>query len=294
MDFALSALRGRLRLPCLRAEIGPARKINLACGQRAGLYGLDALPVTSALGGRCPGGPSLRSGKPWGPAHGQVRADLKVSANAARHHALPECPRGRGCTPPNFTTAAWGRSRLGARGSSAPPMSPARRGRLAATTAGRRRVPSGASAPGGAARLVARFSGALSLCRASPRRATGSSPRPGQALDPGAALRHEKAPPWRDFVTINARGIVTKSWSRHVPILFMRDLHDPHTLDLLAVPTGPARRGRPPKQAPLSDAERARRYRERKRQRLADLRDPEKPVSSSIIDLSEVTPWRRS
>lgn len=84
-----------------------------------------------------------------------------------------------------------------------------------------------------------------------------------------------------------------QSWSNHVPILFMRDLHDPHTLDLLAAP-GPARRGRPPKTAPLSDAERARRYRERKRQRLADLRDPEKPVSSSIIDLSEVTPWRRS
>lgn len=109
MDFAPSALRGRLRLPCLRAEIGPARKINLACGQRAGLYGLDALPVTSALGGRCPGGPSLRSGKAWGPAHGQVRADLTVSAYAARHHALPECLGGRGLCAPRTAGRRLGR-----------------------------------------------------------------------------------------------------------------------------------------------------------------------------------------
>lgn len=72
----------------------------------------------------------------------------------------------------------------------------------------------------------------------------------------------------------------------------MRDLNDPHTLDLLAAPE-PARRGRPPKLDPLTDAERARRYRERKKQRLADLRDTEKPVTSAFIDLSEIPIWRR-
>lgn len=75
----------------------------------------------------------------------------------------------------------------------------------------------------------------------------------------------------------------------------MRDPHDPYTLDLpdLMPPAPPTRRGRPLKADALSDAERARRYRERKKQRLADLRDPQKPISSSIIDLSELIPWRR-
>lgn len=73
----------------------------------------------------------------------------------------------------------------------------------------------------------------------------------------------------------------------------MRDLNDPHTLDLIDPEPATRGRGRPKKPDALTDAERARRYRERKKQRLADLRDPSKPVTSPSIDLSEIAPWRR-
>ena len=79
----------------------------------------------------------------------------------------------------------------------------------------------------------------------------------------------------------------------------MRDKNDTCTLDLLAplppVPLEPQRgRGRPPKPDALSDAERARQYRARKKQRLADLRDESKPISSTLIDLSALPAWKRS
>lgn len=83
----------------------------------------------------------------------------------------------------------------------------------------------------------------------------------------------------------------------------MRDKHDHVTLELLlehaAVPTlpcaAPAKRkpGRPRKLDALSDAERARRYRARKKARLAELRDETVPVRSTVIDLSALPPWKR-
>jgi|GEM_PF-4569884 len=83
----------------------------------------------------------------------------------------------------------------------------------------------------------------------------------------------------------------------------MRDKHDHVTIELLlehaAVPTlpctAPAKRkpGRPRKPGALSDAERARRYRARKKVRLADLRDETVPVSSTVIDLTALLPWKR-
>jgi hypothetical protein len=80
----------------------------------------------------------------------------------------------------------------------------------------------------------------------------------------------------------------------------MRDKHDHVTLDLLEdeadlqppCVTKPAL-GRPRKPDALSDAERARRYRERKKARLADLRDESKPVYSTVIDLTALPPWKR-
>ena len=81
----------------------------------------------------------------------------------------------------------------------------------------------------------------------------------------------------------------------------MRDKHDHVTLDLLlAVEAAPtpacqAKRkpGRSAKPDSLSDAERARRYRARKKARLAELRDETVPVSSTVIDLSALPPWKR-
>ena len=81
----------------------------------------------------------------------------------------------------------------------------------------------------------------------------------------------------------------------------MRDKHDHSTIDLLLLdvtapsPTCAAKPalGRPRKADALSDAERARRYRARKKSRLADLRDESKPVSSTVIDLSALPPWKR-
>lgn len=80
----------------------------------------------------------------------------------------------------------------------------------------------------------------------------------------------------------------------------MRDKHDHLTLSLLQhedptiheKPTV-AKRGRPKKIDALSAAERARHYRERKKIRLAELRDITKPISSSVIDLSALPAWKR-
>lgn len=197
MDFAPSALRGRLRLPCLRAEIGPARKINLACGQRAGLYGLDALPVTSALGGRCPGGPSLRSGKCWGQAHGQVRAGLTASASADLHHHLPDRRPGPGALAPRTAAPLLGQLSAGASclvGSPSKhcppwasgshsgwtpscPVPGALRARALRVVVGRFSTfgPLARLRPPPTGRLQTR---SMPWTRASPRRAMGSSPRP--------------------------------------------------------------------------------------------------------------------
>lgn len=51
--------------------------------------------------------------------------------------------------------------------------------------------------------------------------------------------------------------------------------------------------GRPKKPEALSDAERARRYRARKKARLAELRDKKVPISSTVIDLTALPPWKR-
>lgn len=78
----------------------------------------------------------------------------------------------------------------------------------------------------------------------------------------------------------------------------MQDAHDHITFDLFfdeAAPLSPCttKLGRPTKPDALSDAERARRYRARKKARLADLRDEMVPVSSTVIDLSALAPWKR-
>ena len=76
----------------------------------------------------------------------------------------------------------------------------------------------------------------------------------------------------------------------------MRDKNDTLTLDLLVPPepTAIRGRGRPPKLDALSDAVRARKYRERKKQRLAGLRDESKPITSALIDLSALPAWKRA
>lgn len=82
-------------------------------------------------------------------------------------------------------------------------------------------------------------------------------------------------------------------------ILDMRDKYDHVTLDLLSeaalqLPSAPAPQiGRPCKQDALSDAERARRYRAKKKARLAELKDESKPLRSTVIDLSALAPWTR-
>jgi hypothetical protein len=80
----------------------------------------------------------------------------------------------------------------------------------------------------------------------------------------------------------------------------MRDKHDHVTLDLLLgeavpqLPSAPAPKlGRPRKDDALSDAERARRYRARKKARLAERRDESRPLRSTVIDLSALAPWKR-
>lgn len=81
----------------------------------------------------------------------------------------------------------------------------------------------------------------------------------------------------------------------------MRDKHDHVTLGLLLEPAAapvlpcPAKckPGRPREPDALSDAERARRYRARKKTRLAELRDETVPVSSTVMDLSALPPWKR-
>lgn len=78
----------------------------------------------------------------------------------------------------------------------------------------------------------------------------------------------------------------------------MRDKHDHITLslpldELAPQPTVKPKLGRPKKPDALSDAERARRYRARRKTRLAELRDETVPVSSTVIDLSALPPWKR-
>ena len=77
------------------------------------------------------------------------------------------------------------------------------------------------------------------------------------------------------------------------------DTHDDFTLDLPLCEEAPLSHtakpkiGRPKKPDALSDAERSRRYRARKKARLAELRDETVPVSSTVIDLSALSPWKR-
>jgi hypothetical protein len=79
----------------------------------------------------------------------------------------------------------------------------------------------------------------------------------------------------------------------------MRDKYDYVTLDLLseAAPQLPSAQvpkiGRPRNENALSDAERARRYRAKKKARLAELKDESRPLRSTVIDLSALAPWKR-
>lgn len=80
----------------------------------------------------------------------------------------------------------------------------------------------------------------------------------------------------------------------------MQDQYDHVTLNLLLDETAlqstcatKPRVGRPRNPNALSDAERARSYRARKKARRADLRDESKPLSSKIIDLSALPAWKR-
>lgn len=58
--------------------------------------------------------------------------------------------------------------------------------------------------------------------------------------------------------------------------------------------TAAKKRGRPPTGTAMTPAERQRAYRDRKRSRLAALQDPAQPVTSTIIDLSELPPaWHQ-
>lgn len=52
-------------------------------------------------------------------------------------------------------------------------------------------------------------------------------------------------------------------------------------------------RGRPCTGLAKTSAQRQKAYRERKKLRLALLRDPTQPVSSKLIDLSALPPWQR-
>jgi len=51
--------------------------------------------------------------------------------------------------------------------------------------------------------------------------------------------------------------------------------------------------GRPRKANALSNADRSRNYRARKKVRAAELRDPEVPLSSKVIDLTALPAWKR-
>ncbi|NIF43064.1 hypothetical protein F3J14_19650 [Burkholderia sp. Tr-862] len=83
----------------------------------------------------------------------------------------------------------------------------------------------------------------------------------------------------------------------------MRDKYDHVTLDLFPNPETAtqlpcaaqtrSKADRVKKEGALSDAERAKRYRTRKKARLAELRDETVPVSSSVIDLSALPAWKR-
>lgn len=73
----------------------------------------------------------------------------------------------------------------------------------------------------------------------------------------------------------------------------MKDDLDNKTGDMLPPADQPRRRGRPPTGTALTPAEKQRAYRERQKARRAELRDPSTPVTSKVIDLSELPAWRR-
>lgn len=125
---------------------------------------------------------------------------------------------------------------------------------------------------------------------------SGLATRPGRRA-PDRPFRDGVMWSTKIFVTIRHIGTfmpVTRS------ILNMRDKHDHVTLNLLSdeaapqLPSAPVPKiGRPRKEDALSDAERARRYRARKKARLAELKDISRPLRSTVIDLSALAPWKR-
>jgi hypothetical protein len=57
--------------------------------------------------------------------------------------------------------------------------------------------------------------------------------------------------------------------------------------------TPPRRPGRPKKINALTEAERSKLYRDRKKARFEEIRDESKPLHSPIIDLSALPAWKR-
>jgi len=55
----------------------------------------------------------------------------------------------------------------------------------------------------------------------------------------------------------------------------------------------PRRPGRPKKPGALTPAQRSQLYRDRKKERLTEIRDVNKPLRSALIDLSALPPWKR-
>lgn len=76
----------------------------------------------------------------------------------------------------------------------------------------------------------------------------------------------------------------------------MKDPHDTTTHDMLEVNLPPLRRrvGRPRKADAKSGAQRSREFRAREQARLAARKDVTQPVTSPIIDLSALPPWKRA
>lgn len=206
MDFALK----RCAVASCAVAYGPRSALRveqalLAANVRALRAGRPTL--TPRLGPRSPAAPSLRSGKCWGQAHGQVRAGLTASASADLHHHLPDRRPGPGALAPRTAAPLLGQLSAGASclvGSPSKHCPPWASGSHSGWTPS---CPVPGALRARALRVVVgRFSTFGPLAGLRPA-VQGPAPRPGQALDPGAALRHEKDPAQRDAVTINPRDV---------------------------------------------------------------------------------------
>lgn len=181
-ELRAKALRRRLWRPCLRAEIGPARRASPPCGERSGFTGWTPYPHSAA-----------RAALACGPfaALGQVPS---IGARTSPHtwNALARARSGPGLYAPGLRHRGWGRFRLGPHALPAPPTTTVSGGPLTAASAGRLRSPSGGSAPGGAAWSVVRFSDFGTFARLRPpptgRLQTGASPGPAASRYPSNGM----------------------------------------------------------------------------------------------------------